>query len=78
VSNRRRASQEEIDVDHNEDRYPTLARVLALIHEALSAEGVYVERVEVTCLANGDATYRVWQPRAEEPDEGFFAAADSQ
>jgi hypothetical protein len=66
------------NVDTDQDRYPTLGRVLSLISEDIDFEGVRVQRVEITCLANGDATYRWWRPRAEEPEGGFFPADSSQ
>ncbi|HYJ00563.1 MAG TPA: hypothetical protein VEX36_12910, partial [Thermoleophilaceae bacterium] len=36
-----------------------------------------VERVEITCLPNGEATYRVWPARADEPIEGFYNNPDA-
>jgi len=31
-----------------------------------------VERLEITTLASGEATYRVWEPRADEPIGGYL------
>jgi len=58
--------------DHNVDRYPTLRKVLhAVANDPQTPEG-QVERVEITALASGEATYRVWEPRAEEPIGGYY------
>jgi hypothetical protein len=67
------ANQGTIDTDA--DRYPKLSSVLNKVEHRISSEVVHVERLEVTCLANGDATYRVWAPRAEEPETGFIPSA---
>jgi hypothetical protein len=60
-------------VDTDSDRYPNIADVLAAMQDDDEITGGVVERIEVSCLANGDATYRVWAPRAEEPVGGFIA-----
>jgi hypothetical protein len=59
--------------DHNQDRYPNIADVLTAMQQDDEIQQGPVERIEVNCLANGDATYRVWAPRAEEPVGGFLA-----
>lgn len=61
-------------VDHNVDRFPPLDKVLAAIRENPDMPEGEVERIEINCLASGDATYRVWAPRAEEPVGGYIAA----
>jgi len=33
-----------------------------------------VERIEMTMLGNGDATWRVWPSRADDPVGGFIRA----
>jgi hypothetical protein len=60
-------------VDTDSDRYPDIADVLAAMQEDEEIQQGPVERIEVSCLANGDATYRVWAPRAEEAVGGFIA-----
>jgi hypothetical protein len=60
----------------NEDRYPKLTRVLQRIAGEADLPTGAIERLEVTCLANGDATYRVWPARAEEPVGGFLPQGD--
>jgi len=58
---------------HDTDRYPrALQGLRRVVEEANLPEGP-IERLEVTFLANGDATYRVWEPRAEESVGGFLA-----
>jgi hypothetical protein len=69
----RTETQPEIDTDA--DRYPSLTSVLNKVQQRMPSEVVHIERLEVTCLANGDATYRVWTPRAEEPETGFIPSA---
>lgn len=62
---------EQIDTDS--DRYPSFESVISAIQDHDEFQEGPVERLEITCLANGDATYRVWAPRAEEPTGGFFS-----
>lgn len=59
-------------VDTDSDRYPTLDKVLSAIQQQVSTEVTVVERFELTALANGEANYRVWPPRADEPIGGFL------
>jgi hypothetical protein len=50
------------------DRYPDWADALRrIVAEADLPEGP-IERLEVTTLANGDITCRIWPARAEEPE----------
>ena len=56
------------DADHYQEITNVIARVL---DEEDFPEGE-VERVEVTCLPNGEATWRVWPARADQPLEGFY------
>jgi hypothetical protein len=60
--------QEATDVD----RYPKLDKVFRQVLKRLDDPDAPVERVEVTCLASGEATYRVWSARAIEPDGGYI------
>jgi len=54
------------EFDPNVDRYPDFADVLAALQEAEDLPDGPLERVEITTLASGEATCRVWTPRAEE------------
>ena len=54
------------EFDHNVDRYPDFADVLAALQDAEDLPDGPLERVEITTLASGEATCRVWTPRAEE------------
>jgi hypothetical protein len=63
-------------VDTDSDRYPDIKSVLAAMQDDEEITEGAVERIEVNCLANGDATYRVWAPRAEDPVGGFIAAEE--
>lgn len=58
--------------DHNADRYPAISEVLKRVVVAEDFPNGDIERLEVTCLANGEATWRVWTARAEEPVGGVF------
>jgi hypothetical protein len=60
------------EVDTDQDRYPAIGQVCNRIANALRSMDTGVEKVEITCFANGDATYRVWAPRSEEPEGGFL------
>jgi hypothetical protein len=63
------------EIDPNTDRYPALTTV---IDQAFAGEDFPdgdVERFEVTLLASGEATWRVWAVRAEEPVGGYIPAA---
>jgi hypothetical protein len=61
-------------IDTDQDRYPKLRGVLQAILQDASLEDAEIERLELTSLADGSATYRYWTPRADEPDGGFLAA----
>jgi hypothetical protein len=54
------------------DRYPELKKVLQAVSDAQDLPEGPIERLEVTCLASGEATYRVWAARAEEPEGGYL------
>lgn len=62
-------------MEETEDRYSELERV---IHQVLSdpdfPDGPH-ERFEVTLLASGEATWRVWPARAGEPIGGYYESA---
>lgn len=58
---------------HDQDRYPELATVLRFIEEDLDLPTGPVEKIEITALASGEATYRVWPARAEEPIGGYLS-----
>jgi hypothetical protein len=55
-------------VNTDEDRYLTLTQALARINSEIASGGVTVDRVEITCLANGEANCRWWTPRSEEAE----------
>lgn len=59
--------------DHNVDRYPALEDIFAKVLERLDVPELTVERVEVTALASGEATYRVWPAREEDPETGYIS-----
>lgn len=55
------------------DRYPTLDQVISAIQSWEDFPTGQVERIEVFLHASGEATWRVWTPRAEEPLGGYVA-----
>lgn len=63
---------EQRDPDPNVDRYPTLVKAMRRIIEEGDFEDGPIERLEVTCLASGEATYRYWPARAEDPEGGYL------
>lgn len=65
-----RSTKEELTPVHERDRYPRLVDVLeGILNDDTIPDGP-VERLELTALANGEATYRYWLPRAEESEGG--------
>lgn len=62
--------QQQLDTD--QDRYPTFRDVLHAILDDADFPDEPIERCEVTTLANGEATYRYWLSRAEEPEGGLL------
>jgi hypothetical protein len=67
-----KATKEEKQPDHNVDRYPNIYDVLSNISEQADLPNGGIERLEVSCFASGEATYRYWTPRAEEPEGGYL------
>lgn len=65
-----KSKQSEIDTD--QDRYPTFKAALSRIARESEFADTAVERLEVHCFASGEATYRIWLPRAEDPEGGYF------
>jgi hypothetical protein len=63
------------DFDPDSDRYPDLSDVLRRIIASDALPSGPIERLEVTCLAGGEATCRVWPARASEP-EGMYLEAE--
>lgn len=53
--------------DPDADRFQDIREVVdEVLHEHDFPSGP-IERLEITCLANGEANARVWVARAEEP-----------
>lgn len=59
-------------LDTDADRYPSLGGVLARLRESDTLPQGQVERVEIHLFASGEASARVWTPRAEEPDIDYW------
>jgi len=65
------------ELDTELDRYPTLEEIFSKILDAVDVTDGPVDRIEVTALASGECTYRVWQARTEEPEQGYFPPPDA-
>lgn len=63
--------------DTNTDRYPDINEVLRAISQHDDFPTGPVERIEINTFANGDATWRVFEPRSEEPVGGFYTSAQT-
>lgn len=59
---------------HDVDHYPNVYDLLAHLTSAGLLPNTPVERLEVTALASGEATFRYWTPRAQEPEGGYLEA----
>lgn len=68
VSGKDAVSLKEAERDRHEKFSDVLSRV---IHEKSFPKGQVV-RFEITLLANGESTYRVWTKDQEEPWEGTY------
>jgi hypothetical protein len=68
----RQTAQAPESVDLTSDRHPKLEKVLAAIDADPELETLTVERIEIYANAGGDASVRVWTPRAEEPSVGYY------
>lgn len=64
------------DTEQPGDNYPDLMETLHLLPEQEDFPTGQVERVEVYLRASGDATWRVWTPRADEPIGGYISPDD--
>lgn len=55
-----------------EDRYvPIREAVVRVLQEEDMPAGA-CDRLEVTCLASGEVTWRVWTPSSDQPIGGYF------
>lgn len=62
----------QLDFDPTQDRYADINKAIALAMDSEDWPEGPVERFEVTCLASGEVTFRVWPVRAVEPIGGHF------
>jgi len=60
----------------DEDRHPRLDKVLGRMHAHLGATDVVIERLEIFANASGDASFRYWPPRSEEPEIGYLTVEE--
>lgn len=61
-----------MDANTDVDRYPDPRELVTRIVDEDDFPDGSVERIEITCLASGEATWRVWPARAEDPIGGYF------
>lgn len=60
------------EVNPDEDRYPSLKKVLHRIGQEEDLPHGSIERVEVHMFADGSATWRAWKPRSDDIVGGFY------
>lgn len=58
------------------DRYSDAREVLSLMIDQVEAFDGPVDRIQVGLFANGEAVWRVWPARADEPEVGHQPAAE--
>lgn len=64
--------RDQVQVDTEQDRFPNVFEVLQrMISDSELTDGP-VQLIEITTFASGEACYRVWPARAEEPEIGYF------
>jgi hypothetical protein len=57
--------------DHNIDRFPTAVEALRRVAQDERLIQGPIHRIDVRTDAAGNVFYRVWAPRAEDPEIGF-------
>jgi hypothetical protein len=60
-------------VDHNVNRYPEIGKVIRKVLQERDFPTGEVQKLEITCLQNGEATWRVWAPGFDEPEGGVYS-----
>jgi hypothetical protein len=68
--------QDQGQADAGEDQYVDMADVVERVLNEDDVPSGPIERVEIVAHASGDATWRVWTPRAEEPIGGYLSSDD--
>jgi hypothetical protein len=68
----KKGAQDQVGFDATRDRYPDFAGVLRAVLRHSEVGHRPVERVEVWAHASGEATYRLWEPKADEPSGGYL------
>lgn len=63
-------------IDATQDRYVTFETALSRLMELDDFPQGVVEHVELHCLQSGEVTWRVWEPKADEPQGGILPAED--
>jgi len=58
--------------DAASDRFPAFADVLDRIQREPDFPHDGVERIEINCMPSGQATWRAWRPRDDEPVGGVL------
>lgn len=61
--------------DFDQDRYPSVDSCFAEAKQHDDFPEGDIERFELTLLASGDATWRAWPARADEPVGGYIPAS---
>lgn len=65
-------TEQEAPFDPDVDRHPDFNRAMRRILQEADIPDGPIERLEVFFHASGDATYRIWAPRAEDSEGGYL------
>lgn len=63
-----------VEIDTDQDRYPDMRGLVQRVTSEPNFPDGDIDRIEITALGNGDATWRVWPAKSEEPVGGVFTA----
>jgi hypothetical protein len=61
-------------LDTDQDRYPDMREVVQRVTKESSFPEGDIDRIEVTALSNGEATWRVWPAKSDEPVGGVYSS----
>lgn len=67
------AAEAQGNFDPTQDRYPSIAKVLHEIQRQEAFPEGPVDRIEICSLPSGEATWRVWSAREQEPVGGVLS-----
>ena len=68
----RSASNDQAAINPDVDRYPSFEETLRRILQEADLPKGPIDRLELTTLPSGEAAYRVWAAREEDPVGGYL------